>query len=93
MCWCSVLLLLIFVIVVCWCGRLDLHEEGLEVVGGEGGGILDAGLVGVDSVDRVVEQVGYLLVVGDTKAHEGKDTQFGIEQLALLEFDTVLGAE
>ena len=57
-------------------------EERLVV---EVGTVANAGLVGIDGVDGVVENFADLLVVRDTQADEGKDTKFGREELVTLD--------
>ena len=59
---------------------LDAHhgmEEGIVV---EVGAVTDAGLVGIDSVDGVVQYLADLVIVVDTESDEGEDTQFGGEE-------------
>ena len=45
------------------------------------GAIADAGLVGIDGVDGIVEYLADLVVVVDAESDEGKDAQFGGEEL------------
>ena len=57
-------------------------EERLVV---EVGAVANAGLVGIDGVDGVVEHFADLLVVRDTQPDERKDTKFGREELVTLD--------
>lgn len=52
----------------------DLHHGLDQLLSSEIGSIVDARLVGIDGVDRIVEQFGYLRVVVDAQSNERKDT-------------------
>ena len=63
----------------------------MELFVREGRGIFYFRFVGVDGVDGVVEEDGYLVAVFDAKADECEDTQFGIEQFAVLGCNLLVG--
>ena len=50
----------------------------------EVGTITNAGLVGIDGVDGVVEHLADLVVVIDSETDEREDTQFGREEFVAL---------
>jgi hypothetical protein len=64
---------------------LNFHDAGLEFVVGENGPVLDPGLVGIDGVDRIFEDLGDLLVVADAHADEGEDAEIYVEEFIVLE--------
>ena len=56
---------------------LNMHHGMEERLVVEVGAVANAGLVGIDGVDGVVEHFADLLVVRDTQPDERKDTKFG----------------
>ena len=64
--------------------RPDGHDLFVEFFVGEDGLVAEAGFVGVDGCDGIVEDTGDLFVIVDAHADEGEDSQLGVEQLALL---------
>ena len=64
---------------------LNMHHGMEERLVVEVGAVADAGLVGIDGVDGVVEHFADLLVVRDTQPDERKDTKFGREELVTLD--------
>jgi len=68
---------------------LNFHDAGLKFVVGVNRPVLDAGLVGVDGVDRIFEDLGDLFVVIDAHADEGKDAKIDVEGFVLFEVDLV----
>ena len=65
----------------------------MELLVGEVRGVFDFGFIGVDGVDGVVEEDGYLVAVVDAEADKREDTQFGIEQFAVLRCYLLIGGE
>jgi len=68
-----------------------LHADGFnlifEVVTIADSAILGAGSVVVDGVDRVVQKLGNLAAVVDSKSDEGKDADGGVELIVLGELN------
>ena len=56
-------------------------------------GVFDFRFVGVDGVDGVVEEDGYLVAVVDAEADKRENSQFGIEQFAVLRGYLLIGGE
>ena len=69
----------------------DLHHRLNQLLSSEIGGIVDARLVGIDGVNRIVEQFGYLRVVINPQSNERKDTQLGVQQFVGFENNLLIG--
>ena len=65
----------------------------MKLLAGEVRGVFDFGFVGIDGVDGVVEQDGYLIVVVDAETDKRENSQFGIEQFAVLRGYLLIGGE
>ena len=64
---------------------LNLEDAALEFVVRDDGAVLDPGLVGIDRVHGILEDLGDLFVVRDAQADEGEDAEIDIEELIFLE--------
>ena len=56
-------------------------------------GVFDFGFIGIDGVDGVVEQYGYLVIIVDAETDKRENSQFGIEQFAVLRCYLLIGGE
>ena len=56
-------------------------------------GVFDFGFIGIDGVDGVVEEDGYLVVIVDAETDKRENSQFGIEQFAVLRGYLIIGGE
>jgi hypothetical protein len=72
---------------------LNFHDAGLEFVVGKDGSVLYAGLVGVDGIDRVLEDLRDLFIVADAHADEGEDAEIDVEEFVFFKPDLILFLE
>ena len=61
-----------------------VHDPGFELVVGHDRPVFDPGLVGVNGINGIFQDLGDLLVVGDAHADEGEDAEVEIEQFVFL---------
>jgi hypothetical protein len=61
-----------------------VHDPGFERVIWYDRSVFDPGLVGVDGIDGIFEDLGDLIVVGDAHADQGEDAEVDIEQFVFL---------
>ena len=60
------------------------EDARLEFVVWDDGPVFDAGLVGVDGIDGILEDLGDLIVVGDAHADEREDAEVDVEEFVFL---------
>lgn len=70
--------------------RLYLHYFLLELVVIHQRFVLDACLVGVDCVDRIVEELGYALAVVHAQTYEGENAHLGVQRRSFVSFNCKL---
>ena len=63
---------------------INFHDTGLKIFIGHRAAVLDPGLIGVDGIDRIAEDLGDLVIVADAHPDKSEDAQIHIEQLILL---------
>ena len=56
----------------------NLHDPLFELFVGDDGFVFNTGFIGIDRVDGIFENAGYLFVLVDAHADEGEDPQVGI---------------
>ena len=62
---------------------LYLHDTLFELLVGDDGPVLDPGLVGIDGIDGIFKDAGYLFGVVDAHTDERKDPEVCIEEFVI----------
>ena len=63
--------------------RSDLHDPFFEFVVMDNGFVLDPGLISVDRIHRIFEDLCDFLIVANPHPDQGKDPEIGIEQFVV----------
>ena len=58
--------------------RRNVHECGIESIRIKVTGSYHAGLIGIDGIDAVVQNLGNDFIMGNAEANESEDTQLSV---------------